>query len=768
MSWMDDRATRPAWHRIGVTVLLVAVAGLLSHELRAWFDTAPLAPFYGAVALAAWYAGLWPALLATFLSVIGYGLIVMEPDGQWSLTAADAPRVVTFIIISLLLAALSLSRDRAEAALRASERHFRTMLETANEGVWQIDREARTQYANARMATLLGTTPESLQTQTVLDFVFPEDVSAARERIGANLAGRSEEFDFRFRRADGHEILVLAGTSPLYVSAGRISGALGFFTDVTLRRRAEAAIRLLDESGRALASSLDYEETLQRVAWLAVPAMADCCVVDLLDEQGQIRHVAVAFANAESGSLLREGREQQLTSTQAGLAGEVIQTGASRFIEQLPDAQPPQTPDGDKLAMLRSIDAISVIVAPLRAGGKIHGALTLATTRRSGRHFDTDDLALGEQLGRRAALAIQNARLIRDAQAAEARYRGLFEGTKDGILVFDATGSCIDVNPALAEMLGADRQQIIGRAVALVTSGGPWSGEAAEVLRRDGLWRGEFELRRQNGETVPVESWFTRVQWPSGPVYVGVLRDTSERKRLERMHEEFISAVAHDLKNPLTTVRGQSQLLRRRLERGDPLDATRLEVGLEGIDNAATRMSRQIDELTDVMRLRAGQEIELHREPTDLVTLARLTIEAHDPSTERHTIRLESTVDDLVGVWDGARLERVLDNLLGNAIKYSPKGGEIIVRIGREGSGKAEQAILSVEDSGVGIPASDLPLVFERFRRGANVISFAGSGIGLAGARRIVELHGGTITVESIEGQGSIFTVRLPLVDGVG
>ena len=173
--------------------------------------------------------------------MIGFGLIVHGADGQWSLTAADAPRVVTFIIISLLLAALSLSRDRAEAALRASERHFRTMLETANEGVWQIDREGRTQYANARMATLLGTTPENLKAKTVLDFVFPEDVSAARDRIAANLAGRSEEFDFRFRRTDGKKFSVLAGTSPSTRSAGRIAGALGFFTDVTLRRRAEAA-----------------------------------------------------------------------------------------------------------------------------------------------------------------------------------------------------------------------------------------------------------------------------------------------------------------------------------------------------------------------------------------------------------------------------------------------------------------------------------------------------------------------------------------------
>ena len=123
-----------------------------------------------------------------------------------------------------------------------------------------------------------------------------------------------------------------------------------------------------------------------------------------------------------------------------------------------------------------------------------------------------------------------------------------------------------------------------------------------------------------------------------------------------------------------------------------------------------------------------------------------------------------TAVDTLMGFWDAPRLERVLGNLLGNAIKYSPEGGEITIRIAREENGDAEVAVLSVEDHGVGIPQADLSLIFERFRRAGNVESFAGSGIGLAGAKRIVELHGGTITVTSTEGQGSTFTVRLPIV----
>jgi two-component system sensor histidine kinase BaeS len=120
-------------------------------------------------------------------------------------------------------------------------------------------------------------------------------------------------------------------------------------------------------------------------------------------------------------------------------------------------------------------------------------------------------------------------------------------------------------------------------------------------------------------------------------------------------------------------------------------------------------------------------------------------------------------VETLIGFWDAPRLERVLGNLLGNAIKYSPEGGEITIRIAREEHGDPATAILSVEDRGVGIPQADLSLIFERFRRAGNVESFAGSGIGLAGAKRIVELHGGTIAVTSTEGQGSTFTVRLPI-----
>jgi signal transduction histidine kinase len=175
-------------------------------------------------------------------------------------------------------------------------------------------------------------------------------------------------------------------------------------------------------------------------------------------------------------------------------------------------------------------------------------------------------------------------------------------------------------------------------------------------------------------------------------------------------------------------------------------------------------MAAQIEALLDVARLHAGRRLELKRRPTDLVALARAAAAEHQQTTEGHRICVEARETEVRGEWDAPRLERALGNLLSNAIKYSPEGGDITVSVGRERDGEVgDCAVLRVRDEGLGIPAASQPRVFDRFRRGDNVGRIAGIGLGLAGVRAIVEQHGGTIAVESREGEGSTFTVRLPL-----
>jgi two-component sensor histidine kinase len=175
-------------------------------------------------------------------------------------------------------------------------------------------------------------------------------------------------------------------------------------------------------------------------------------------------------------------------------------------------------------------------------------------------------------------------------------------------------------------------------------------------------------------------------------------------------------------------------------------------------------MARLLDELLGLARLHGGELPDLVRQPVDLVSLLGEVIGEYRGQSVRKRIQLAVRDESVVGLWDPWRLERVLGNLLNNAVKYSPQGGEINLTVGREQDALGHWAVLTIVDRGLGIPADDIASVFERFHRGANVRGrIDGSGIGLAGARRIVEEHGGSLEVESQEGVGSTFTLRLPI-----
>ena len=238
-----------------------------------------------------------------------------------------------------------------------------------------------------------------------------------------------------------------------------------------------------------------------------------------------------------------------------------------------------------------------------------------------------------------------------------------------------------------------------------------------------------------------------------------------------RMRNEFLSAISHDLGNSVSAIRLESRLLRDRVtlvqaqseERQNELGE--IADGLMQINTTANQLWGQVEELLDLARLQVGRSLELNWRPTDLVSLVREQLAIQQETSPQHELRLLNEPEKLIGEWDTLRLQRVVANLLSNAIKYSPEGGEVTVRLSLSVDPLSEQtwAELEVEDHGLGIPAEDLPRIFERFRRGSNVVGrFPGTGIGLAGTRQIIEQHGGTITVESEESVRTMVRVRLP------
>ncbi len=233
-------------------------------------------------------------------------------------------------------------------------------------------------------------------------------------------------------------------------------------------------------------------------------------------------------------------------------------------------------------------------------------------------------------------------------------------------------------------------------------------------------------------------------------------------------NEGFLASVCHDVQQPLTVIMAQTQVLQRQLARGETLAPEQLGKSLASILAATNRVRGMAQDLLDASVQHSGRAPTLLLARTELVALALRAVGEHELVSERHRFVFESEVPRLEASIDEPRVQRVLANLLSNAIKYSPRGGVVRVTVKASDGPDGDSALLIVRDEGVGIPPNDLPHVFDRFHRGANVVGrMAGTGLGLASARELVEQHGGSISAESEEGKGSTFIVRLPLTPPV-
>jgi signal transduction histidine kinase len=249
------------------------------------------------------------------------------------------------------------------------------------------------------------------------------------------------------------------------------------------------------------------------------------------------------------------------------------------------------------------------------------------------------------------------------------------------------------------------------------------------------------------------------------PVAIVVHQDITALKEAEALKDEFLSLVAHELRHPVAVLSGLAEtLLKDRRTSTVRLTAWQREA-LQGIDQTAFHLVGLTDELLDAARLQAGR-LELSCEPTDLVALCRRVATRLQRTASRHTLSFETPLQHLVAQVDPERIEQVLDNLLSNALKYSPEGGPIQVML-RESS-EGQMAKLSVADHGIGIPAQQQSRIFGRFERADNgrAYSIGGTGLGLYLSRALVEQQGGRIWFESVEGQGSTFFMLLPLSSG--
>jgi PAS domain S-box-containing protein len=359
-------------------------------------------------------------------------------------------------------------------------------------------------------------------------------------------------------------------------------------------------------------------------------------------------------------------------------------------------------------------------------------------------------------------------------QTSHSRYLRFFEAARDGILILRAgTGRIEEVNPCMSELLGSSRDQLLGREVWEIGLFGNIEDSRAAFrrLQQEGVIRYEhLPLPDGHGAQRDVELVASICQDDDGPLIQCNVRDITERKQFERQLEEqvrniaqadrlksdFLAILSHELRNPLAAVRYALPQIDKA-----PLDDPARQA-LAVIRRQLNQVGRLVDDLLDLTRISTGK-IALHREAVTLDSIITAAIDSASPALHgaRHEFEVVTSDEPLWVDVDPDRVTQVISNLLMNAAKYTPRGGQITL----EASRQIDQAVVRVIDNGMGIAEDQLPRLFDMFMQvNAPEKSQGGLGIGLTVAKRLVQLHGGSIEAHSGgTGRGTEFVVRLPL-----
>jgi PAS domain S-box-containing protein len=540
-------------------------------------------------------------------------------------------------------------RKEAEDRLRAAEVRLRTVLESAYDPIVIADGRGFIEFANRRAHAAIQLAPGTLPGRPLPSLAAGEDAQALSS-LTRHLAetpgpgGVGVEFELQIQRADGThfpaDMTLTFADDPL----GASSRVTAIFRDITEQRLRSMRQRLLAELGHELSKSLDSEEVLHKVVEWVVPALAEWAVVDLRFEDGELSRLAVVHGDPEKQELARRYHEASLRGGgyEPALL-QVLDTGEPVLVQEhaLARLDPSGMLDAQRLTLLESLGVGSFLIVPLKARGRILGALTFHAARR---RYGEDELRFAEEIASHASLVADNARLFQKA-----------------------------------------------------------------------TW--EAQLR-----------------------------------------QDLMAIVSHDVRNPLHAIRINAQLLGKLAEQPPEPNvlASKLQYLRGTLERAVDQGVRLITDLLDAAKLESGT-FSLAPRVVRLDALLDQAFETLEPLAKEKGLTVEREVPPDHVRCDPERMVQVIANLVVNAIKFTPAGGCIRLRVVREG----EEVRVGVQDTGPGIAADAVPHLFDRFWQ-AQSTRTSGAGLGLSIAKGIVEAHGGRIWVESAPNAGSTFWFTLP------
>ena len=689
-------------------------------------------------------------------------------------------------------------------SLHEAQQLFQATFEQAAVGIAHVNLQGQWLRVNQKLCDILGYSPDELLQLTFQDITYPADLHTDLKYVGQLLAGKLSTYSMekRYLRRDRSTVWANLSVSLVLDEAGRPQYFISIVQDISRRKQAEEAYRrqeelfrasvetmldsfgiytaLRDADGQIVDFRIEYvnqaacdnnrmtrEEQIGRGLLEILPAHRDIGLFDdycRVVETGQpLAREMLLYSDVYNGQQLDRAFDIRVTKLGDGFAAAWRDVTERKRAE----VEREQLLAGERAARIQAEEAIDRIT-------RLQKVMTLLAASVTPQ--EVADVILSEGINALGAVAGTIALLTPDAQNLEVlhavgypvevmeQWRRFPADTSTPLGEAAALGRLVLLPSRVEAKEDYPILPIIDRLGDGALCAAPLTSHGRVIGALGLSFRGPYEFGRADEEFMLSLVQQCAYALDRAALYASEQHAGAEAQEAVRVREAFFSVASHELKNPLTVVLGNAQLLERYCA-ADPNMPERAQRLSRVIFNQATRLDKMISALLDTSRIERGT-LTLQRGPVDLSALTRRLVTETQPSHLRHRLTWAGPDEPLVIDGDELRLEQVLTNLLSNAVKYSPKGGAVTVRLERQG----DEAVVSVADQGIGIPTDALPALFRRFGRIQNAedLHITGLGLGLFVVKEIVTLHGGQVGVESVEGQGSVFTVRLPLARAGG
>jgi PAS domain S-box-containing protein len=636
-------------------------------------------------------------------------------------------------------------------------RRLRALLDRVQQSAVLLSPDGRILYGNLHALQSLhdyvGISGREVIGKTPAELGVPDDLVAGHKPTGELLSMACARASFETTAGGRAKETQL---DAVYRPDGTV-GAIGVvIRDVHERKLTQLRLTLLTKLS-TLVGLRDRRDVAEALVQVPIPELADWCIVNLV-ENGQIQRTYVGHRNPAK-TYLRDALMKVIPRDNHPLWQEMLTGGFQLLTEVSDDLLRKLTDNDEQYRMMAQVGLRSLMVVPMVSRGKVSGIITCGYTAESNRRYGRDDPPLIEEVALHAAHAFENARLVKELKASEARFRVALAGARTAVYEQDTSLRYVwCYNPmATCDLVGKTQEEAYPPdEAALLTRVKRRALERGETVSEEmDLTFGGPERRHYREAIEPIRNQAGKIVG-----IIGAATDLTDQQQTRHQltdeldfRERMMGILGHDLRGPLTAITMAGDLLLRRSDlSGAPHDQ------VQRIRRASARMKEMIDTLLDFTRARFLGRIPVSPVPADLGEIARGAVD------ELHTIWPDYPIDvdvhgDPRGEWDPARMAQTVCNLVSNAITYGQRGTTVQVSVNGDG-GEAE---LKVHNDGPPIPPELIPELFHPFHRGApDDRSPWGMGLGLYIVDQLVQAHDGTVAVQSTAEEGTTFTVRLP------